>query len=87
MRVKYTRIKSKTIFLICITFRKITASLDRMNCYLKHCEPPEQKDLYIQLIKGVNSLNEKLCMPCPFKSGLYEYLLIRFDNILVYFRI
>ncbi|KAF2905086.1 hypothetical protein ILUMI_01070 [Ignelater luminosus] len=44
-----------------------------MDGYLKTCEPPQQKDLYIQLIKGVNSLYQKLCSDGLFKSKFQRF--------------
>lgn len=49
-------------------------SLNRMDGYLKTCEPPQQKDLYIQLVKGVNSLYQKLCTDGSFKTSIYRII-------------
>lgn len=40
-----------------------------MDNYLESCELPQQKDLYIQLIKGVDSLYNKLCTPNSFQTS------------------
>lgn len=60
-------------------FRKVSTNLDRMDLFLKQCQPPEQSDLYIQLIKGVDSLYDKVCSESPFKTGIIYiiYFLIK----------
>lgn len=35
--------------------------MEETHYYLKSCDPPFQKDLYLRLIKGVDSLHHKLC--------------------------
>lgn len=54
---------------LCYVFSKVSRNLDEIDEFLKTCEPAQEKDLYIQLIKGVNTLYDKICMEGQFKKG------------------
>ncbi|XP_074028476.1 uncharacterized protein isoform X1 [Leptinotarsa decemlineata] len=41
--------------------KKLEENLKPMDQYLKSCRNPDEKDLYISLIRGVKVLNDKLC--------------------------
>ncbi|CAH1375241.1 unnamed protein product [Tenebrio molitor] len=47
---------------------RVAENLDKIKNYLKTCTPPNQPDLYYQLIKGVEALHDKLCTESSFKK-------------------
>ncbi|XP_044271602.1 uncharacterized protein LOC123015751 [Tribolium madens] len=47
---------------------RVAENLEKIKAYLKTCTPPNQPDLYLQLIKGVEALHEKICTESPFKT-------------------
>lgn len=55
--------------------------MDKTDAYLKKCEPPSQKDLYVQLIKGVASLHQKLCANSTFKNCKQEKFALIFNLV------
>lgn len=48
---------------------RVAENLKNIKAYLKTCTPPNQPDLYMQLIKGVEALHEKICTDTPFKKS------------------
>ncbi|KAJ3643338.1 hypothetical protein Zmor_026056 [Zophobas morio] len=51
---------------------RVAANLDKIQNYVKTCTPPNQPDLYFQLIKGVESLHDKICTESPFRKRFEE---------------
>lgn len=80
----------RVIFLIITTFffnvvslynliiSKVADSLDSIDEFLKTCEPADQKDLYMQLIKGVDSLYQKICTDGNFRMGTFFIFILLF---------
>jgi hypothetical protein len=52
---------------------RVAENLDKIKNYLKTCTPPNQPDLYYQLIKGVEALHDKLCTESSFKKGKIDH--------------
>lgn len=52
---------------------KVSDSLDSIDEFLKTCEPVDQKDLYMQLIKGVDSLYQKICNDGNFRTNFEKH--------------
>lgn len=52
---------------------KVEALLTLIEDYIRQCDLPNNKDLYTQLIKGVDALFNKLCMDSGFKKAILRH--------------
>ncbi|KAJ8960022.1 hypothetical protein NQ318_009459, partial [Aromia moschata] len=46
--------------------RKVCRSIKKIDNYLQSCNPPNEEDLYMSLIMGIKTLQEKLCTESDF---------------------
>lgn len=51
------------------TFSTVKDNLGKMQDYLDTCEPESINDLYVQLMKGVEALEVKLCDDSDFQDS------------------
>lgn len=52
-------------------FSFVSESLDKMDEFLETCRIPNDKDLYIQLIKGIDKFYDYLCNTTSHREGKF----------------
>lgn len=69
-------VKLATLKEIAPSCTRVMQNLEKIKDYLGTCKPTYQPNLYLQLIKGVDSLYDKICTDSPFKKSIFYYIYI-----------